>query len=252
MKLSWRVVAVVVLACGATRMQGQAAAGTGPGIEVATVKPSDPNTPGELFTVRGRHFVTINTPVGDVIRFAYGLHGKQLEGAPAWVTQEKFDLDALETGDGAISDAQMREMAKALLADRFGLRFHREKKELAVFALTVAKGGAKMAKTKLPPEANTDFYGPRGDLIVRNATMQAVATGLSRGLVDRPVDDQTGLTDRYDFDLKWTPEDAATSDPGAPPGFLTAMQEQLGLKLAPAKAMVEVMVIDRAARPSTN
>jgi uncharacterized protein (TIGR03435 family) len=252
MKLSKLVVGLTVLACGMMRMQGQSSAATVPGIEVSTVKPSDPNTPGALITVRGRHFVTINTNVSDLIRFAYGLHPKQVEGAPTWLQQEKFDLDALADRDGAISDAQMREMTRAILADRFHLRFHREKKELPVYALTVAKGGPKMTKTKLGPEDNTDFYGPRGELIVRNATMQAFATGLSRGLMDRPVDDQTGLADRYDFVLKWTPDDSPASDPGAPPGFYTALQEELGLKLAPAKGSVEVLVIDGVTRPSTN
>ena len=87
MKLSKRVVGLTVLACGMMRMQGQSSAATVPGIEVSTVKPSDPNTPGALITVRGRHFVTINTNVSDLIRFAYGLHPKQVEGAPTWRSQ---------------------------------------------------------------------------------------------------------------------------------------------------------------------
>jgi uncharacterized protein (TIGR03435 family) len=252
MKFSRRVVALAVLACGAMQVQSQAPAATMPGIEVATVKPSDPNTPGELFTVRGRHFMTINTNVNDLIRFAYGLHPKQVEGGPASLLQEKFDVDALSDREGAISDAQMREMAQAVLANRFQLRFHREKEELAVYVLTVAKGGPKLTSTKHAPQDNTDFYGPRGELIVNNATMQAFATGLARGLVDRPVEDQTGLTDRYDFVLKWTPENAAPSDPSAPPGFYTALQEELGLKLTPAKGLIEVLVIDSVTPPSAN
>lgn len=252
MKLSKRVVVVCSLACVTMRMQSQTPADNMPGIEVSTVKPSDPNTPGELFTVRGRHFVTVNTTVGDLIRFAYGVSPKQVESAPAWLMQEKFDVDALTDQKGTISDAQMRNMTQVLLEHRFNLRFHREKKELDVYALTVAKGGPKLTKTKLSPQDNTDFYGPRGELIVRNATMQAFATGLSRGLVNRPVNDQTGLTDRYDFDLKWSPEDSSANDPSAPPGFYTALQEELGLKLIPAKGWVEMFVIDSVTRPSPN
>jgi uncharacterized protein (TIGR03435 family) len=188
----------VILLCGIARMQGQSSS-----VEVATVKPSDPDAKDELFTVRGRHFVTINTPVSDLLRFAYGLSPKQIEGAPEWIAHERFDLDALTARDGVISDEQMREMTQELLVKRFHLRIHRDKKELAVYALRLAKGGPKLTKTNRSPQDNSDFYGPRGELIVKNATMLAVATGLSRGMVDRPVDDQTGLTDRYDFDLKW-------------------------------------------------
>jgi uncharacterized protein (TIGR03435 family) len=237
----------VILLCGLARTQSPSSS-----IEVATVKPSDPDVKDELFTVRGRHFVTINTPVSDLIKFAYGLSPKQIEGGPDWITHERFDLDALTARDGAISDEQMREMTLELLAQRFHLRFHREKKALAVYALTLAKGGPKLTKTKRSPEENTDFYGPRGELIVKNATMQAVATGLSRGMVDRPVDDQTGLTDRYDFDLKWNPDDSQADNSSALPGFFKAFEEELGLKLTPPKSSMTVLVIDDISRPSAN
>lgn len=202
--------------------------------------------------MKGRHFVTVNITVSDLLRFAYNLHPKQMEGAPAWLSQEKFDVDALAVREGTINDMQMKEMAQDVLANRFQLRFHREKKELAVYALTVARGGPKLTTTKRRPEDHTDIYGPRGELIVRNATMQAFATGLSRGLMDRPVDDQTGLMDRYDFVLKWTPEGSSTAEAGAPPGFYTALQEELGLKLTPAKGMVDVFLIDHVEKPSAN
>jgi uncharacterized protein (TIGR03435 family) len=239
--------AFVLFFCSITRLQAQSSS-----IEVATVKPSDPDNKDELFTVHGRHFVTINTPVSDLLRFAYGLSSKQIEGEPEWTARERFDLDALTTRDGAISDEQMREMTQELLVQRFHLRFHREKKELAVYALTVAKGGPKLTKTQRSPHDNTDFYGPRGELIVKNATMQAVATGLSRGMVDRPVDDQTGLSDRFDFDLKWNTNDAEADSSSALPGFFKAFEEELGLKLKPTKALMTVLVIDGVSRPSAN
>jgi len=121
-----------------------------------------------------------------------------------------------------------------------------------VYAMTVVKGGPTLTKTKRLPQENTDFYGPRGELIVNNATMLAVATGLSRGMVDRPVDDQTGLTDRYDFDLKWNPDDSQGENSSALPGFFKAFEEQLGLKLTPTKAPMTVLIIDDISRPSAN
>lgn len=237
----------VILFCGIAHAQIPSSS-----IEVATVKPSDPEAKEELFTVRGRRFVTINTPVSDLIRFAYDLSPKQVEGGSEGIMHERFDLDALTSRDGAISDEQMREMTQELLVQRFHLRFHREKKELAVYALTVAKSGPKLTRTKRSPQENTDFYGPRGELIVRNATMQAVATGLSRGMVDRPVDDRTGLTERYDFDLKWNPDDFERNNSSALPGFFGAFEEELGLKLTPSKASMTILAIDEISQPSAN
>ena len=236
-----------ILLCGLARTQIPSSS-----VEVSTVKPSDPDAKDELFTVRGRHFLTINTPVSDLLKFAYGLSPKQIGGGPEWIAHARFDLDALTARDSTISDEQMREMTREVLAQRFHLRFHREKKDLAVYALTLAKGGPKLTKTKRSPEDNTDFYGPSGELIVKNATMQAVASGLSRGIVDRPVDDQTGLTDRYDFDLKWNPDDSQAGNPSTLPGFFKAFEEELGLKLTPSRSSMTVLVIDDISRPSAN
>jgi len=70
--------------------------------------------------------------------------------------------------------------------------------------------------------------------------------------LERPVVDQTGLADRYDFTLKWTPDGAPADDPNAPPGIFVAIEEQLGLKLEAAKVPVDVLVIDHVERPSEN
>ena len=105
-----------------------------------------------------------------------------------------------------------------------------------------------------------------GDLVVRNLSMAEFATWMQSGVMDKPVVDQTGLTDKYDFTLKWTPDDSQfaqfrgtgaappkpTDDPNAPPALYTAIQEQLGLKMGPGKAPDDVMVIDQAEKPSAN
>jgi uncharacterized protein (TIGR03435 family) len=94
--------------------------------------------------------------------------------------------------------------------------------------------------------------------------MADFATWMQSGVMDKPVVDQTGLTDRCDFQLKWTPDDSQfaqfrgtgakppTDDPNAPPGLYTAIQEQLGLKMGPAKVPDDVIVIDHAEKPSEN
>ncbi len=245
------------------------AADANPAFEVATIKPSDPNRRGaKAFTFRGRHFITISTNMNDLIAFAYGLHPKQIVGAPDWFGTELFDIDGVPDAEGQPNVKQTATMVQKLLADRFKLQFHRDKKELAVYTITVASGGPKLTRTSAGPNdlPAFGFRGKLGDLVVRNLTMADFATWMQNGVMDRPVVDQTGLTDRYDFQLLWTPDDSQfaqfrgvgavppppTDDAKAPPSLYTAIQEQLGLKMEATKAPDDVIVIDHVEKPSPN
>jgi uncharacterized protein (TIGR03435 family) len=236
-----------------------------PGIEVATVKPSDPNKPGKLFSIHGRHVFTINTTMNDLVTFAYGLHVKQIVGAPDWFATQKYDVDAIPDVEGQPDTKQFKIIFQKVLTERFMLKFHRDKKELAVYAITVSKTGPKLTKSERKPSDPNDFmFHKLGGLRVGNATMVDFAEGMQGAVMDKPVVDQTGLTDRYDFTLDWTPDDSQFSafgprpptppsdDPNAPPSLYTAMQEQLGLRLEPTKAMADVIVIDHVEKPSEN
>ena len=234
-----------------------------PKFDVVTVKPSDPNRPGKLFTIRGRHIVTINTSLSDLITFAYALHPKQLVDAPAWL-DEKYDLDGVPDMEGQPSTPQMRLLIQDALAARFGLKFHRGQRELAAYALTVAKGGPKLTVTTDAPSTPANFgFARLGQLRVTNMTMKTFCEGLQGAVMDKPVVDQTGLTARYDFNLNWTPDEGqfvqlggyhppTQEDPNAPPSLYTALQEQLGLKLEPTKATVETFVFDSIQKPGAN
>lgn len=235
-----------------------------PKFDVVTVKPSDPNRPGKGFTVRGRHVMTFNTNVNDLITFAYSLHAKQLIGAPAWFATDKFDIDGVPDVEGRPSAQQMRILIQSALTDRFKLTFHHDKKELSVYALEIAKGGPKLTETISQPSGPRNFlFRNLGNLTVSNSTMQDFCNGMQGAVMDKPVVDHTGLTDRYDFNLKWTPDESqfeamggfkppATEDPNPPPALSTAMQEQLGLKFEATKAPADVFVIDHVEKPSAN
>jgi uncharacterized protein (TIGR03435 family) len=205
--------------------------------------------------------------VNDLIAFAYGLDDKQIIGAPDWFGKDLYDIDGVPDVEGRPNQKQMRAMVQKLLTDRFKLAFHRDKKELSVYVITVASGGPKMAKsTAAPDDPPAFFFRALGDLTVRNQTMADFASWMQNGVMDRPVVDQTGLTDRYDFKLLWTPDESQfaqfrgvgaivpppTDDAKAPPSLYTAIQEQLGLKMAPAKAPDDVIVIDHVEQPSAN
>jgi uncharacterized protein (TIGR03435 family) len=240
------------------------AADANPAFEVATIKPSDPDRPGKVFTVRGRQFATINTTLVDMITFAYGIQVKQIIGAPAWVETQKYDVTAQPDGEGQPNDRQWKVMFQKMLADRFKFAFHRDKRELSVYAITVGRNGSKLTKSEGNPSGLPGmFFRGLGNLPATNATMADFAGLLQTAVLDRPVVDQTGLTGRWDFTLKWTPDESQfgglgirvptpTNDPGAPPDLFTAIQEQLGLKLESTKAPAEVFVVDRVEKPSEN
>ena len=148
-----------------------------------------------------------------------------------------------------------------LLADRFKLRFHRERKQMAVYNLTGGKSGPKMTESTLTPEKGNLIINPSpggGPLLpARAATMERFASVL-QDLLDRPVIDRTGLTKRYDFDLEFSPEGTLLAPPDGvsgtaidSPDIFTAIR-RIGLKLEPAKGEVEVIVIDHAEKPTGN
>jgi uncharacterized protein (TIGR03435 family) len=235
-----------------------------PKIDTATVKPSEPGRPGKAFTVRGRNVVTINTSVSDLIAMAYQMHARQIIGAPAWVESEKYDLTLQPDIEGLPSEKQLRGLIQQVLADRFKLKFHRDKRELSAYAIVVAKDGPKLTKSSGDPNGIPGlFFRGLGVLPATNASMDNFADVMQAAVLDRPVVNRTNLQGRYDFTLTWTPDEsqfaglgarvpAPTGDPNAPPVLFTAIQEQLGLRLDPVKAPVDVLVIDSVDKPSEN
>ena len=242
------------------------AADAKPSFEVVTIKPSVPGRPGKGIGFRGRHFMAANLNVNDLIGFAYAVQAKQVIGAPAWFDSDLYDIDGVPDIEGVPSQKQINMMLQGLLADRFKLVFHREKRELSVYAITVAKGGPKITPTQSKPDAPMAFFFRKlGALTVGNQTMSDFASWMQT-VLDKPVVDQTGLKDRYDFTLNWTPDSSQfaqfrstgatvpppSDDPNAPPSLSTAIQEQLGLRLEPVKAPADVIVIDKVEKPSAN
>src|SRR5580698_4724984 len=152
------------------------AADASPEFQVATIKPSNPDTQGRGTRVRGREFTTINPPLSSLLTFAYGLHPKQIVGAPAWVDTDKFDITAQPNAPGRPNDKQWKAMLQKLLADRFQLTFHHDKKELPIYALEVAKSGSKLTKSQGDPNGLPSmFFRGLGNLPAANATMQDFA-----------------------------------------------------------------------------
>ena len=231
---------------------------------VATIKPSNPNAQGKLFTIKGPEVLTINTSLIDMMSVVYGVHPRQILGAPAWAESDKYDITGRPEAQGVPNQRQLRGMLQKLMEDRFKLTTHTEKRDLPVYALTVGGGGHKLTRNDSNPNGLPGLlFRGLGVLPALNATMGDFANVMQTAVLDRPVVDRTGLQGRFDFTLTWTPDDSQFRSMGArippppadgsgPPGLFTAIQEQLGLKLDSSTGPADVIVIDRVEKPSDN
>jgi len=263
------VVAAVLLGMGTAPVGAQAVQGAAAGavpihnmaadadpvFEVATIKLSDPNASGQGFQISGRYVRVKNKTVNDMISWAYGIHEKQIVGGPAWFTTDRYEINGVPDVAGEPNVTQFRSMIRKVLADRFGLKIHSEKREMPVYALTVAKGGPKLTKSgNTANDLRNQTDDTNGmEMEFDNTSMADFALGIMQYVLDKPVIDQTGIKGKYNFKLKWTLDEIqASSEPNASPGLFTAIQEQIGLKLEPVKAQTDVIVIDHVGRPSAN
>ena len=229
--------------------------------EVATVKPVDPDaTSGRLFKMDGPHrWVATNFTLKNLIALAYDMNPKTISGGPSWMESQHFNIEAISPGDTRPTRLEQMRMLRALLAERFELKFHREEKEFSIYELTVAKGGPKLnpaAKPDDPPEIVGVVYPGKIEVPAKSVTMDDFVAMLQRATLDRPTVNKTGLTGVYDFTLDWAQDETqyggevpkAPEDGPVPPLF-TAVQEQLGLKLQATHGMVNAMVVDVAVMP---
>ena len=243
------------------------AADAAPGIEVATIKPNDKDgSTMQVLTFRGRQLITVNSSLADLMMFAYSVQMKQIVGAPDWIEKDRYDIVATPDQEGTPTADQVRIMIRKLMADRFQLKFHHDKREMSAFVLTVAKGGPKLKVAQ--PNGNLHGIGlqpaPTGTLMfANNAPIPAFTSFLQSLVFDRPVVDQTDLKGRYDLTVTFTPDESMFNghslgfpklDEGveAAPNLFEAMQQQLGLKLTPEKAQVDVLAVDHVEKPSAN
>lgn len=233
-----------------------------PAFEVATIKPAPPGERRSMFSFRGTELVVQNLSLNDLMKFVNLVQGREIIGGPSWMSTDRWDIEAKPDTPGMPSQAQLRVMIQKLLADRFALRFHEEKREMAAYALTVGKDGPKMTKNTDASELGGFSMGPLGVMHAGGATMKDFAQVLQGDILDRPVVDQTGLQGRWNFTLQWTPDETqfpgarvprpAEDDTNPLPPLFTAIQEQLGLKLEAEKADVPVIVIDHVEHPTPN
>ena len=226
-----------------------------PAFDAASIKLHPPPiTMSSDPSVRGSLMVGTASTLADMITVAYGVRYEQISGGPNWLASEHYDLEArAETGAPLTRDRAMA-MLRTLLADRFQLKLHRESKETPVYELVVAKNGPEFKPSA--PDAKPGWF-TRGvatgqlHMEASRATMEALARQLTRS-AGRPVLDKTGLAGDYTFTLEWLPADGAAAPDSNTSTVFTAVHEQLGLKLNPARDPIEMLVIDHAEKPRAN
>ena len=230
------------------------AADAHPSFAVATIKPHDPASHNMGFDATGDRFTIRNQSVTSLMMFAYSINKHQVIDLPAWAETTSYDVEGKTDTPGEPNLRQLQEMIQNLLADRFQLKLHREQRELPVYAIQIAKGGPKLKSAANPdaePDQQGNGHGTEMSQTYTSASMADFKLGM-QFFLDRPIVDQTGLTGKYDFTFHYTADEARTTDPNAPPGLFNAVQEQLGLKFEPTKAMTDVFVIDHVEPPSAN
>jgi uncharacterized protein (TIGR03435 family) len=285
--IAWAV--IVVLGAPRLCAQGQALSADIPSFEVASIKLNTSGDPRSMMAPQpGGRFTATNVTAAMLIRFAYDLRDFQVFGGANWLNSDRFDVVASAEGDPPLEEKRL--MLRRLLAERFRLTAHTETRELPIYALVMARSGGRMGPQLRRAEADcaradrpsldlgvgltpsngpprcgyfgfapgSDFPSGRGGLAFRGLTMAALAKILVP-MVRRSVIDQTGLSGYFDGEFEFAAElPPPPPPPGIPdpfdrqafPTIFTVVQEQLGLKLESTRGPVDVLVIDRAERPT--
>jgi uncharacterized protein (TIGR03435 family) len=266
-----RIVVVSLILTGllsgpSARAQAPAATPNAPKFEVASIKPSQPGGRGGAIrpSAGGDRYDATNVSLRLMLTVAYRVKNEQLVGGPDWMNTEFYDMRAKAEKPSSIEDLHL--MLQDLLAERFKLQFHKDTKEMPVYALSVDKGGPKMEphESQSAGEPWIDQQQPQFLHMKWHAKfvpMDYFAWRLGQ-VLDRPVLDLTKLKGGYDFDLAYTREPPPNLPEGAllngepvdtsGPSIFEALQKQLGLKLERQKGPVDVMVIDHVEKAVEN
>jgi uncharacterized protein (TIGR03435 family) len=235
-----------------------------PAFEVASVKPFTltvatavpPSCPGGRFVAR--------FGLASIIDWAYGIQPFELEGLDKWPTARgAFAIEATSSAQvsqgparpGPTSDIQCRAMVRTLLAERFKLTIHRESRTLSVYALQVAKNGAKMQPATDADQDGVHVNGAKTFGSPKGWSMPELADFLTRSFYLTPVVDRTGLKGLYKLTLNFAPglyNVPGVAPQGDGPDIFSAVEAQLGLKLEQRKEPVETVVIDHIEQPEAN
>ncbi len=231
--------------------------------EVATIKQVDPGAKdGRYLRMENEHrFIAKNYTVKLLLAAAYDLSPRAISGGPGWMEADHYTIEAVTPGSVRPGRDEQMAMLRQLISERFQLKFVREPKEFSIYVLTVAKSGPKLKATADASQQTnvvSTVYPDRIVLPARNASMRDFCLMMQRAIFDRPVVDRTRLTEKYDFNLEWTPDETQfggempVNEKATSPPLFVALQEQLGLRLEPVKGIIDAIVVTKLERPEAN
>ncbi len=259
--------AALLLSCATCHAQtaGQAVpASPTPIFDVATIRPNDTGSHSWSIDSDNAYFNGTNVPFKSLLQTAYEIRTDLISGVPDWAESARYDVKAKVVDADPVlikqlSNEQQTAMFRALLIDRFHLKTHIQAKQLPVYDLVIDKGGAKL-QTVVHPTGEDLFHGNgpgsigihNGHFIAHAVTLPMLTKALT-GQVNRQVVDKTGLTGTYDVLFDFAPDYGnGPSQEATDPPIFTSLQQQLGLKLEPAKGPVDTLVIDHIEKPTAN
>jgi len=237
------------------------AADADPRFDVATIKESPPDARGGVQFILGRReFKAANCTASELIKIAYFVRGRQVDGGPKWLREQKYDVVAQTDSDiaGQPSEAQTRVMVRKLLEERFGLKVHLTQREFTVYAMVVDKPSPKISKSDAQDKpmmlvGKMDDDG-QNTLQFANSTMKEFGDLMMNFIQTHQIVDETGLKGKYDFRIT-IQRSAFQSSPSVDdlpdPAFVQAIQP-LGLKFVLKKEPLEVVAVDQMNMPSAN
>lgn len=238
--------------CRVTFCLSLAIAAQGQSFEVASIRPHPPAVDQPLIKrwdadalgISGNRVALTMASLKELVMAAYNEKEYQVSGVPGWASRIDctYDITAKTPGDVGPAEPQVRRMLQSLLAERFHLQLRRESKQLPVYNLVIAKGGPKLQPASAAPP-------PAG---FRRGSLDQIAALLSL-MMDRPVLDRTGLPGIYDYPNELALLDTGARDPAETVGrVLETLHDQLGLRAQPARAQIQLLVIERAEKPSAD
>jgi uncharacterized protein (TIGR03435 family) len=226
-----------------------------PAFEAADIHVSAPGEKPDITVLPAGKLTLRYMTMRDIVAAAWSLKADYVTGGPDWLDQEHYDLVAKAAP--AAPEAEMREMLKSFLIERFKLQVHVEKKPMPVLAMVVAEGGPKLQETRsggtgasceLQPATEPKDGPALRTFACHDVDMDNLTGFLPRmasAYIDRPVIDQSGLKGSYDFTLAWTPRSSVQLAQPKGPTIFVALETQLGLRLEPGKHPMDVLVIDK-------
>lgn len=249
--MATRMFIVLTVTAGLSLAQNTNATGQSKSaFDIVSVKPVPPGRTErfESYCAGGGRFVTHGTPLLWSIKWAYDLNDYQMsDGWPLWLNAfGTYDIDA--EADGPVTETACKKMVRELFMERFRLHMHSQRKATPAFELILAKNGPKLSAADevsingAVKQATSEREAPRGWTMARLANYLATVRG-----VQRPVIDKTGFTGTYGFTLNYS-----VTDGDDRPDILTALPEQLGLRLRPTRAPIEIWSVDHVEKPSAN